>query len=201
MTAAMRWATNFGFPAAARESALIAYGPDYVQIYRRAPFYVDRILNGTKPADLPVQQASKLVNLKTAKALGLEVPLSILIRADELIDLGFARLLPPHRPAPSRLENEGMAPTRPNNGIAEEQTTVRAGTILPSPERPAPPAIDARRDARFPTQDCALAGSAILSRSGSVLVSAEDNLAKLELVSRPATWNRLMAVGDARTRQ
>jgi putative ABC transport system substrate-binding protein len=68
---------------------LIAYGPDYLHMYRRAPFYVDRILKGTEPADLPVEQPAKVelvVNLKTAKVLGLEVPLSLLIRADELIE-------------------------------------------------------------------------------------------------------------------
>jgi len=56
---------------------------------RRAPFYVDRILKGTKPADLPVELPTKidlLVNLTTAKTLGVEVPLSLLIRADELIE-------------------------------------------------------------------------------------------------------------------
>ena len=68
---------------------MIAYGPDYLHMYSRAPIYVERILKGTKPADLPVEQPTKielLVNLKTAKALGIEVPLSLLIRADELIE-------------------------------------------------------------------------------------------------------------------
>lgn len=82
-------ATIFGFPAAARDGALIAYGPDYLQMNRRAPFYVKQIVKGTKPADLPVQLPTKinlLVNLKTAKALGVKVPLQILVRADELIE-------------------------------------------------------------------------------------------------------------------
>ena len=68
---------------------MIAYGPYYVHMYRRAPFYVDRVLKGTKPADLPVEQPTKvelLVNLKTAKTLGLSIPLSLLIRADELLE-------------------------------------------------------------------------------------------------------------------
>jgi putative ABC transport system substrate-binding protein len=82
-------ATIFGFPAAARDGALIAYGPDYLRMNQRAPFYVKQILNGTKPADLPVELPTKinlLVNLKAAKAFGIEVPLSLLIRADELIE-------------------------------------------------------------------------------------------------------------------
>jgi putative ABC transport system substrate-binding protein len=81
--------TIFAFPAAAREGSLIAYGPDYHHMYSRAPFYVDRVLKGTKPADLPVEQSAKvefLVNLQTAKTLGIEVPLSLLIRADELLE-------------------------------------------------------------------------------------------------------------------
>ncbi len=81
--------TIFAFPPAAREGALVAYGPDYLHLYRRAPFYVERILKGTKPADLPVEQPTKLelvVNLKTAKALGFEMPISLLVRADELIE-------------------------------------------------------------------------------------------------------------------
>jgi putative tryptophan/tyrosine transport system substrate-binding protein len=81
--------TIFGFPAAARDGALMAYGPDYLHMNQRAPFYVKQILNGTKPADLPVElpaQINLLVNLKTAKRHGIEVPLSLLIRADELIE-------------------------------------------------------------------------------------------------------------------
>ena len=84
-----RIGTIWAFPPAAREGGIIAYGPDYGHMYRRAPLYVDRVLKGTKPADLPVELPSKvelLVNLKAVKALGLEVPLSLLIRADELID-------------------------------------------------------------------------------------------------------------------
>jgi putative tryptophan/tyrosine transport system substrate-binding protein len=82
-------ATIFGFPAAARDGALMAYGPDYLQMNQRAPFYVSEILKGTKPADLPVQLPARInlvVNLKTAKRLGIEAPLPLLIRADELIE-------------------------------------------------------------------------------------------------------------------
>jgi putative tryptophan/tyrosine transport system substrate-binding protein len=81
--------TIFAFPVAAREGSLVAYGPDYLHMYRRAPLYVDRVLKGTNPADLPVEQPAKvelLVNLQTAKMLGIEVPLSLLIRADELLE-------------------------------------------------------------------------------------------------------------------
>jgi ABC-type uncharacterized transport system substrate-binding protein len=81
--------TIFAFPVAAREGSLIAYGPDYLHMYSRAPFYVDRILKGSKPSELPVEQPTKvelLVNLNTAKALGVEVPLALLVRADELLE-------------------------------------------------------------------------------------------------------------------
>jgi putative ABC transport system substrate-binding protein len=73
----------------ARDGGLLSYGVDLVDISRRAASYVNRILLGEKPGDLPVQLPTKyemVLNLKTAKALGLTVPQSILLRADEVIE-------------------------------------------------------------------------------------------------------------------
>jgi putative ABC transport system substrate-binding protein len=79
----------YGFRQFAREGALISYGPDSADIVRRSAGYVDRILKGERPADLPVQAPTKyelVINLKTAKALGIDVPLHLQQIADEVIE-------------------------------------------------------------------------------------------------------------------
>jgi len=79
----------YGNPIFARSGGLLVYSPDYVDIYRRAAGYVDRILKGGRPGDLPVQEPDKFtlsVNIKTAKVLGLTMPPALLSTADEVIE-------------------------------------------------------------------------------------------------------------------
>jgi ABC-type uncharacterized transport system substrate-binding protein len=73
----------------AQDGGLIGYGVDFIAIFRRADVFVDKILKGTKPADIPIEQASRfefILNLKTARALGLDLPTATLLRADEVIE-------------------------------------------------------------------------------------------------------------------
>jgi putative ABC transport system substrate-binding protein len=86
---ARRLATMFSQRAPVDGGGLVSYGPNYADLFRRAAAYVDKILKGAKPEDLPVEQPTKfelIINLKTAKALGLAIPPALLARADEVID-------------------------------------------------------------------------------------------------------------------
>jgi putative ABC transport system substrate-binding protein len=81
--------TMSGFRDLVEAGGLISYGPNYLDMFRRSADYVDKILRGAKPADLPVEQPTKfdlVVNLSTAKALGVDVPAMLLARADEVIE-------------------------------------------------------------------------------------------------------------------
>jgi len=89
LAARYRLPAIYGIPTTAAEGGLIYYRLDFLDLYRQAVAYVDRILKGEKPADLPVQQPTKFnfeINLKTARALGLSVPTSLLATADEVIE-------------------------------------------------------------------------------------------------------------------
>ena len=84
-----RLPTMHGFREAVEVGALLSYGPNFADLFRRAADYVDKILRGAKAADLPVEQPTKfdlVINLTTAKALELEVPPTLLARADEVIE-------------------------------------------------------------------------------------------------------------------
>jgi len=84
-----RLPTVFDFKESAEAGGIVSYGVNNLDLYRQAARFVDRLLKGTKPGDLPVEQPTKfelVINLKTAKALGLTIPPSLLQRADQVIE-------------------------------------------------------------------------------------------------------------------
>jgi putative ABC transport system substrate-binding protein len=88
LTAKFRLPTIYYFRYFASDGGLLSYGPDEMDLFQRTAGYVDRILKGTSPSDLPVQQPTKfelVINLRTAKEMGIEIPVALLSRADELI--------------------------------------------------------------------------------------------------------------------
>jgi putative ABC transport system substrate-binding protein len=89
LTEAYKLPAIYGFSVRAHEGALMSYAPDIADMYVKAVSYVDRVLKGESPASLPVQVPTKfelMINLKTAKSIGVTVPPSLLARADEVIE-------------------------------------------------------------------------------------------------------------------
>jgi putative ABC transport system substrate-binding protein len=85
----MRLPTMYNVREFVEAGGLMSYGPNFLDLYRRAADFVDKILRGAKPADIPVEQPTKydlVVSLKTTKALGLAIPETFLLRADEVIE-------------------------------------------------------------------------------------------------------------------
>ena len=84
-----RLPTVFTFREYVEAGGFMSYGPNLGAVHQRAAYYVDRLLRGTKPADLPIEQAATfelVINMKTAKALGLTIPQTLLLRADQVIE-------------------------------------------------------------------------------------------------------------------
>jgi len=89
LTAKFRLPTIYYFRYFVSDGGLLSYGPDEMAIFQRTAGYVDRILRGANPSDLPVQQPTKfelVINLNTAKEMGIEIPAALLARADEVIE-------------------------------------------------------------------------------------------------------------------
>jgi putative ABC transport system substrate-binding protein len=87
--AAQRIPVMYEFSSFVQDGGLMSYGPNAEDNFRRVAYYVDRILKGAKPGDLPMEQPTKfelVINVKTAKALGIKIPDSIMLRADKLIE-------------------------------------------------------------------------------------------------------------------